>query len=522
MKTKKSTHFNTKNLGIVTLILISLLVSNTLFAQQFRYTSSIFNQIDTLQEVEYAQAEWLNNPISLFAQNNLLVHDGENITEKRPLLMDIFMPHSDTVKIRPAIIFLHSGAFLQGSRLNEDMVAMCDSFARKGYVTATIDYRQGMGASVNWLFGYPVSVKVNEINGYRAAYRGMQDTRAAIRFLKHNAEIYGIDTTKIYLTGSSAGGILALYNIYLDKNEINDFAYSSPSLGDIDTVGVQGYDSKAAAVTSLWGAVESPEIIGSNSTPVLLVHGTADKVVPFKKGVPLAALIPPEYKSFIQLNLPETFGSFCIDTFLSNQNITHETYFVEGQIHEFYGVETGKFKEDGPNAYWDTIQWKTTSFFFEQFKPEAEFDYQSNNLEFTFYDNTENSTYSLWDFGDGNFSEEKTAIHDYAVSGNYQVKLTTCNHNMACDTITKSVTAGTPDYAGNILQNEISIYPNPAKHLLNIKGIAEPYNVTIYDLTGRIKMIKNDVSGNTIDVSELQNGIYFIELSNSALKSLKR
>ncbi len=515
MCTKHINNRKTKQIGCVALLLFLLSASPTLFAQPFRYINSIFNNTDTLKEVEYARAQWLNNPIPLISEYN--ISNGESITEERPLLMDIFMPHDDTLKKRPAIIFLHGGGLLIGSRLNDDMVAMCDSFARKGYVTATIDYRLGMGATINI-----ITVTVNEINGYRAAYRGLQDSRAAVRFLKHNAEIYGIDTSKIYMTGSSAGSILALYNIYLDKNEINEFAYSSPSLGDIDAVGVQGYGSKAAAVTSLWGAVESPEIIGNNNTPVFLVHGTDDNIVPFKNGVPLAGIIPPEYSPFAQLNLPETYGSFCIDTVLNNRNINHETYFVEGQKHEFYGVETGQFKEDGPNAYWDTIQWKTTSFFFNQFKPEAEFDYQSNNLELTFYDNTDGSTYSLWDFGDGNFSEEKSAIHDYAVSGNYQVKLTTCNQNMACDTLTKSVTAGTPDYATNILQNEISVYPNPTNKLLHVKGISEPYNLTIYDLTGRTKIIKNYISSNAIDISDLQNGIYFIELSNKNLRVTRK
>ncbi len=474
----KNKHF--KHVSKTTLLLALLFVSHTLLAQQFRYTNSIFDKVDTLKEVEYARAQWLNNIVSLLSDYN--ISEGENITEERPLLMDIFMPHSDTLKKRPAIIFLHSGAFLIGSRLNDDMVAMCDSFARKGYVAATIDYRLGMGATINWVFGFPIGIQVDEINGYRAAYRGMQDTRAAIRFLKHNAEIYGIDTAKIFLTGSSAGAILALNNIYLDKDEVNDFAYAAPSLGNIDTVGVQGYSSKAAAATSLWGAVESPEIIGNDSTPVFLVHGTEDNIVPFKKGIPLTSLIPQEYSSIVHLNLQETYGSFCIDTFLNNRNINHETYFVEGQKHEFYGVATGEFKVDGPNAYWDTIQQKTTSFFFEQFKPNAEFGYQVNNQELTFFDETNESIYSLWDFGDGTTSEEKTVIHNYAVSGNYQVKLTTCNQNMACDTITKSVTAGTPDYATNIFQNEISIYPNPANNRLNIKGINESFNAKIVDL----------------------------------------
>ncbi|MBN2635012.1 MAG: carboxylesterase family protein [Prolixibacteraceae bacterium] len=498
------------------ILILLFTVTHNITAQQFRYSSQLFNKVDTLKEIEYAQTEWLNNPIALLSAYN--IHYGESTTEKRPLLMDIFMPHGDTVSKRPAIVFLHGGALLIGSRLNDDMVAMCDSFARKGYVTATIDYRLGMGATFSGLF----SIKVDEINGYRAAYRGIQDTRAAIRFLKHNADSYGIDTSKIFITGSSAGSILALQNIYIDRHEINEFAFTSPSLGDIDAVGVQGYESKAAAIASLWGAIESPQIIENNSTPVFLVHGTEDDIVPYKKGVPLAALIPEEYSSFIQLNLPETFGSFCIDTALNNRNINHETYFVEGEKHEFYGVATGEFPSEGPNAYWDTIQTKITDFFFEQFKPNAEIEYDMNNLEFTFYNESADAEYSFWDFGDGTSSTDKTTIHNYAASGNYLVNLTTCNQNMACDTLSVNITAGIIDNLVQTKSSEISVYPNPVYQQLNIKGIDEPYNLTIYDLTGRIRIIKHDITNSTINLGKLQNGIYYVNLSNKNLSVTRK
>lgn len=498
------------------IIILLLTVAQNITAQQFRYSNQIFSKVDTLKEIQFAEAEWLNNPIALLSAYN--IHYGESTTEKRPLLMDIFMPHDDTVSKRPAIIFLHGGALLVGSRLNDDMVAMCDSFARKGYVTATIDYRLGMGATVSGFF----NIKVDEINGYRAAYRGMQDTKAAIRFLKHNADSYGIDTTKIFITGSSAGSILALQNIYVDRHEINEFAFTSPSLEDIDAVGVQGYESKVAAIASLWGAIESPQIIENDSTPVFLVHGTADNIVPYKKGVPLAALIPEEFSSFIQLNLPETYGSFCIDTALNNRNIGHETYFAEGEKHEFYGVDTGEFPTEGPNVFWDTIQAKITDFFFHQLKPKVEIDYYMNNLELTFHNESAEAIYTFWNFGDGTSSTDKTTIHNYTASGNYLVNLTTCNQNMACDTLSVKIAAGIIDNLVQTKSSEISVYPNPVYQQLNIKGIDEPYNLTIYDLTGRIRIIKHDISNSTIDLGELQNGIYYVTLSNKNLSVTRK
>ena len=82
------------------LLFISLFVflDFSAFAQPFRYTNSIFNKVDTLKEVEYARAQWLNNPVSIASQYDININEGESITEERPLLMDIFMPHNDTVE----------------------------------------------------------------------------------------------------------------------------------------------------------------------------------------------------------------------------------------------------------------------------------------------------------------------------------------------------------------------------------------------------------------------------------------
>lgn len=492
-----------------TLVLISSILMLTSYAQ-LRYTGNVFSKVDTLKEVEYAQADFLNNKIALLAEYN--IHDGESRTTEKPLYMDIFMPHADTVTKRPAIIFAHSGAFLIGSRHAEDMVAFCDSFARRGYVTATIDYRMGMGASVSRFLGIPVNIKIEYNNGYRAAYRAGQDARAAIRFLKHNADTYGIDTTKIYFAGSSAGGILALYNIYNDSpGEFGDAILQYPYLGTIDQVGVQGYDGKADAVVAMWGAVQDTKYIENEDTPVFLIHGTSDPIVPFKKGIPLDSIVPEN--PILSLTLPETYGSYCVDTALTNRNIYHETYFVEGGIHELYGTDTGKFYETGPTPYWDTIQHKTTNFFFDLFRPEANFEYLANQLTVSFSNTSSQADYSYWNFGDGTTGEGSTIEHSYTTAGIYNVQLTTCNQNMACDTLTQQITAGTSVYAANNSADNIILFPNPVKDQLNIQGINQPLTFEIYDLTGRMHLEETNIQSNVIDVSSLQNGIYFIKIS---------
>lgn len=492
------------------LVLVFLTLSILSTAQPFRYSSSIFNQVDTLEDIEYASADWLNNPISFLADYN--IHEGEAKTAKRPLFMDIFIPHGDTLSKRPALIFAHSGGFLIGSRKNEDMLALCDSFARRGYVTATIDYRSGMGVTLTRYLGIFIShISLAEENGIRAFYRATQDSRAAIRFLKHNADLYGIDTSKIYMVGSSAGGFVALNNLYMNQSEeIPPEALIAPTLGNLDTVGVQGYGSTANSIVSMWGAFQGPELIENDTTPVFLIHGEDDDVVPFKKGMPLATLIPDIDQ--VSFTVPESYGSFCIDTALINRGVKHQTYFVKDRKHEFYGVATGKFGVDGPNEYWDTIQWKISDFLFNQFKPVADFDFSTDKLTLTCTNTSTEMYYAVWDFGDGTTESGNQVTHTYTAPGNYSVQITVYNSNLACDTLIKSIAIGNPVFTGDKWINDFKIYPNPVTGVIYINGITESYTATIYNILGQqqVKIKNTDIK--TISVEMLQNGFYILEI----------
>ncbi len=507
---------NSKKWSILFLFVFHCIV---MVAQPFRYTTSVFTATDTLKNVEYATAEWLNNSISFLSEYN--IHDGESITETRPLYMDIFMPRNDTLTKRPAIIFSHSGAFLIGSKQNDDMLALCDSFARKGYVTATLGYRLGMGATVSKLFGMIVGLRVDEKNAFRAAYRGIQDSRAAIRFLKKNAGEYGVDSSKIFMVGSSAGGIQALSTIYLDKqNEIPEYALAEPSLGELDAIGMPGANSLPSAVVSLWGAVWDTQSIENTDIPVLLVHGEADNIVPFKKGIPLEGTVPDN--PLVSFTMPETYGSFCIDTALNNRGILHETYFVKDKKHEFYGAETGAFPPEGPNQYWDTIQQKITNFFIQQFQPVAKFNFETIGQLLTTSNNSTTNYMVSWNFGDENSTSEWEPQHNYATPGEYKITLKVCNENLACDSTSTTVTIDAVQTAAEYKTNLINIYPNPGVNKINISGISPPYSATIYGLTGKVQFYTPDIQNNQINISALKPGMYIIQIENKSTSTKQK
>lgn len=76
----------------------------------------------------------------------------------------------------------------------------------------------------------------------------------------------------------------------------------------------------------------------------------------------------------------------------------------------------------------------------------------------------------------------------------------------------------------NFMTNEdIIIYPNPVKETLNFKYLDNPdkFNVSIYDITGRLVKEYHKVN-NSIDVSQLKNGVYIVSISYDKNKIIKK
>jgi lysophospholipase L1-like esterase len=222
------------------------------FAQQIRrYQSPVFSAIDSVSNIQYGEAINMKG-------------------EKEKLLLDIFSPPAtDTIKKRPLMIFIHGGGFQNNSRKGAFSSIMCTGLAKRGYVTASIDYRLGVAKS-----------KTNT-DYFEAMYRAIQDSKAAVRFFKRYAEEYGVDTTQIFIMGSSAGSKTAMHLAYLDQHEI-------PSNIDIKKMGTlegnsgnPGHTSHVQGVVNCWGALIDYKWINAGDPPMFNVSGTMDKTVPF-------------------------------------------------------------------------------------------------------------------------------------------------------------------------------------------------------------------------------------------------
>lgn len=212
---------------------------------------------------------------------------GENVTNigvLQELRMDIFYPDDETYVDRPVMIWAFGGAFVAGKR--QDMHAYAREWAKRGWVSAAIDYRilnvQG--------------IQLDSVLGIRAAMHASNDMRAAIRHFRMdaaNGNTYKIDPDQIYVGGLSAGAITAIQTAYFTQEDID--AGLEPHIEEllVSNGGLEGdsgkgenlnYTSEVAGVVNLSGAVYRLEWMDANDPPIYSYHGTADNTVKYGHG----------------------------------------------------------------------------------------------------------------------------------------------------------------------------------------------------------------------------------------------
>lgn len=110
---------------------------------------------------------------------------NDTINNKRRMYLDIFYPKKKGKY--PALIMVHGGGWRSGDKSLQIPMAM--QIAKSGFVTVAVEYQLTREAK------YPNAV---------------YNIKSAIRWMRANAEKYGIDTSKIAISGCSAGGQLAV------------------------------------------------------------------------------------------------------------------------------------------------------------------------------------------------------------------------------------------------------------------------------------------------------------------------
>ncbi len=187
------------------------------------------------------------------------------------LLLDVYEPEGDAEQQRPLVVLVHGGGFTGGGKAGESMQVWGTALARRGFVAVSIDYRLGTPS------------KTDPVRMWEASLRAGQDVRAAVRYMRSTAHVHRIDTSRIYLVGTSAGGFAILQASVLDDDEV--LPGIDPTIGSVE--GASGTPNESSRVHGLvvcWGATTDTTMIEAGDPPIIAVHGTQDKTVPYQCG----------------------------------------------------------------------------------------------------------------------------------------------------------------------------------------------------------------------------------------------
>ena len=150
---------------------------------QLRYRDQVFSNVNVTRDVQYGSApDSGGNPVAL--------------------KLDLYQPAGDTQTQRPVVLWVHGGSFCCGDKSAGDVVDLASTFAKLGYVSASINYRL--------LATSPCSGSNVSANCITAAMAAQHDAQAAVRWFRANASTYGVDPTRIGIGGSSAGAVTAI------------------------------------------------------------------------------------------------------------------------------------------------------------------------------------------------------------------------------------------------------------------------------------------------------------------------
>lgn len=298
-----------KQLNTLLLLLVTTLGTISLVAQTGRYRTDVFTSFSVKKDIVYAR--------------NISVLTGAPVAQD--LVMDVYTPAGDNVTNRAAVVYFHTGSFLPpiinggitGARSDSSVVEFARRLTRLGYVVFVPTYRLGWNPAATG----PTGQNTRTGTLLNATYRGIQDARSCVRFLRKTVaqdnNPYGIDPNRLVLWGQGTGGYISMGAAYLDRFkeeiEIPKFIDTEKLTAYVDTTVSSNpfgttnkpanianhptYSSDFSLAVNMGGALgDSGWLEGKAGEPAVIgFHVLSDPFAPFADG----SVIVPTTREFV-------------------------------------------------------------------------------------------------------------------------------------------------------------------------------------------------------------------------------
>jgi len=224
----------------------------------------------------------IDGVISSNAPHNVVFTLGtadHDITYCNSQTLDLYIPRVAAVHPLPIAIYVHGGGLSAGDKSDINPTFL-NVLASAGFAVASVNYRLAPQ------YKFPAQI---------------EDVKCAIRFLRSNAQAYGINGSEVFAFGDSSGGeLVALaalvgphssFDVGPYRNEASGLTAAADLFGDAN---LTEESVSASDFLRVFGSNESQLILASptyyasrNASPMIIIQGVNDTNVPESQSIEL-------------------------------------------------------------------------------------------------------------------------------------------------------------------------------------------------------------------------------------------
>ncbi|MEO5562223.1 MAG: alpha/beta hydrolase [Chitinophagaceae bacterium] len=237
------------------------------------------------------QTETIDEVAALYSNMQVVSNIEYSKIDSVSLLMDVYVPSKKLGEApwneysnerKPTLLFFHGGGWRNGDKISRSLFLV--PYIQKGWCIVTANYRH---------------LDKTNLPGI------ISDARYALNWVYDNADKYKFDTTKIIVSGESAGGHLALTTGLITddspfQQEGRKINRKMKVAGIINWFGVvdlkkvsQTWDAEyykqvggdSTHADSIFRLCSPVSYVRSTSPPIITIHGDQDKAAPYERAV---------------------------------------------------------------------------------------------------------------------------------------------------------------------------------------------------------------------------------------------